>query len=147
MPIPVLVHLSLLAFMLVLGTTAALVARKRSGDWLCRHRCLGTFGASFGLIGIAVMVSEKIEHGYPHFHSPHSIIGLCAGISLLVVPLLGFLGSRGRNNLRRPHRILARTLLILAVLALCSGVLRYLQLYRPAEITPAVAPNPPSSTP
>ena len=146
MPIPVLVHLSLLTLMLVFGVTAAIIARKRSGDWLCRHRCFGVFGAAFGLIGITVMVAEKIEHGYPHFHSLHSLIGLSVGICLLLVPLLGFLGSHGRNNLRKPHRILARTLLILAVLALCSGVFRYLQLYKPTASTASVNPTPPSAT-
>ncbi|MEI6166131.1 MAG: hypothetical protein WCS52_02965 [bacterium] len=131
MPIPVFVHLALLALMVVFCILAAVTAWKRSGNWLSRHRWFGAIGACSGLIGIAVMVSEKIEHGYPHFASPHAILGLTIGILLVVVPLLGFFGSRGYNTLRGPHRILARILILLGLLGLASGVLRYLQISKP----------------
>jgi hypothetical protein len=131
MPIPTIVHLSLLALMVLLCICAAVTARRRSEHWLPRHRLLGISGACTGLVGIAVMVSEKIEHGYPHFTSPHAIVGLSVGILLATVPLLGFLRSRGVTKLGMPHRILARILLILGPVALLTGVLRYLQLTRP----------------
>lgn len=132
MPISILVHLVLLALMVVFCILAGLTAWKRSANWLPRHRWLGALGAGSGLIGIGVMVSEKIEHGYPHFASLHAILGLAIGILLVVVPLLGFLGSRGINTLRGPHRILARILILLGLLGLVTGVLRYLEISKPS---------------
>lgn len=145
MPIPVVVHLSLLGSMVVLCTTAAIIARKRSGNWLPRHRLIAALGVCLGLAGVSVMVFEKIEHGYAHFASPHAIGGLLVGILLVVVPLLGFLGSRGVNKLRLPHRILARTLVVLAPVVAVAGVLRYLELSEPAPAPAAPAPSEPAA--
>lgn len=121
-------HFSLLALMVLLCLAAAVVANRKRGEWLCRHRLLGSMGAISGLIGIAIMVSEKIEHGWPHFHSPHALIGLAVGILLVVVPVLGLLASRGANSLRPLHRFLARALLVVALAAVVAGILRHLQL-------------------
>lgn len=131
MPIPTLVHLSLMALMVLLCISAAVIARKRAGRWLPRHRLLGLLGAGSGLSGITVMVSGKIAHGYPHLKSPHALLGLSVGILLTLVPLLGFLGSRGFGKMRMPHRLLARILVVLGPVALFTGVLRYLQISRP----------------
>ena len=130
MPIPVLIHLSLLALMVLFCVAAAVIARRRAVQWLPRHRLLGLLGAISGVIGMAVMIAEKIEHGYPHFHSPHSLIGLAVGLLLIGVPLLGFLGTRGYNPLRKPHRLSARLLIFLGLTALVTGIYRYLQINR-----------------
>lgn len=143
MPTPVLIHLSLLALMVLLCIAAAVVARRRAGNWLSLHRILGLAGACSGLSGVGVMVGEKIEHGYPHFSSPHAIIGLTVAVMLIVVPLLGFLGTRGLVKLRAVHRVLARILIAVGMTALATGVLRYLQIY--GWSSEPAAPEPPAS--
>lgn len=124
MPVSTMVHLSLMALMVVLCIAAAVTARKRAARWLPRHRLLALLGAASGLIGAAVMVHEKIEHGYPHFKSPHAMLGLAVSILLVLVPLLGFLASRGVTMSRTPHRVLARVLVVLAPVTWLSGVFR-----------------------
>ena len=143
MSIPMLVHLSLMGLMVLLCICAAVVARKRAGNWLPRHRLVGILGACLGLIGLAVMVFEKIEHGYAHFKSPHAMGGLLVGILLVLVPLLGFLGTKGLNKLRMPHRILARILVVIAPIVLITGIFRYLQISEPSSVSDA-APVPPA---
>jgi hypothetical protein len=140
MPIPMLVHLSLMALMVLLCIVAAVIAMKKSANWLSLHRLTGILGACLGLVGIAVMVAEKLEHGYPHFKSPHALLGLGAGILLVLVPILGFLGSKGANMLRMPHRILARILIVLGLAALITGALRYLQISKPKVALPSPVP-------
>lgn len=142
MPIPTLIHLAMMALMVLFCIAAAVVAWNRTGVWIPKHRLLGLLGACSGLIAASVMVYEKVERGYPHFKSPHAIVGLCVVILLICVPLLGFLSTKGFNLLRMPHRVLARILVILGLVGLLTGLLRYLQLTKPH---PAPAPAAPAT--
>ena len=137
MSIPTLIHVCLMALMVLLCSAAAFVAWRRGAHWFPRHRLLGLSGAGSGLAGLTVMIVQKIQHGYPHFASPHAIIGLSAGILLVIVPALGYFGARGQSQLKLPHRYLARLLILLSLTALLIGVIRYFQLSKPA---PAATP-------
>lgn len=128
MPVSILMHGVLLGLMVLLCGSAAVVAWRRAGNWLRLHRWLGFAGAGSGWIGVGIMVFEKIEHGYPHLKSPHAVGGLVVGVLLVVVPVLGFLATRGVGGLRMPHRVLARILVVLGPIVLASGVVRYLQI-------------------
>lgn len=131
MPISVMLHIGFLALMVVLCVLAALTAMRRPEGWLCRHRLLGVLGACSGLIGVAIMIGEKVEHGYPHFQSIHARIGLLGAILLICVPALGLAASRGVNALRSPHRVLGRVLILTGVAALATGTFRYLEIAKP----------------
>lgn len=143
MPIPTLVHLLLTGLMVVCCVAAAVVAGRKAERWLSRHKLFALLGACSGLAGAVVMAAEKLEHGYPHFKSPHAILGLTVCILLVVVPAFGLLASRGAKALRVPHRLLARFLVVLAPLTFLSGLFRYLQLTKPASAP--VLPVPPTS--
>ncbi|MEI6972453.1 MAG: hypothetical protein WCL44_13170 [bacterium] len=132
MPVPILIHLVLLVLMVLFCVAAAVVGWRRAGRWLPLHKLLGLLGACVGLAGIAVMVALKIVADHPHLKSTHAVVGLVAGILLVAVPLLGLLATRGFGMLRMPNRILARILIVLGLVALVTGVLRYAELTKPA---------------
>ena len=120
---PVL-HFSFMALALVLCITAIIIVRKKQGtNWLKKHALINIAGTFAAILGLLSMFYFKSSMGYPHFKSPHALGGLVTLIILLCMPVIGNLVMSGRQNLRKPHRVLGRAVIILMIITAAFGTI------------------------
>jgi len=106
---------------------ASLVARKKKGDWFNLHRVLAGIGVLFGGVAFIIMVRAKLTMGYPHFKSPHAILGLLGMILLFCTPLAGMLTASGKEHFRSIHKLMGKATSGFMLLAATLGFLRFLK--------------------
>jgi amino acid transporter len=119
-----ILHFSLMGLALTLCVSAVVTIRKKKGaNWLKKHMLINIAGALSAVLGLLAMFYFKSSMGYPHFKSPHAIAGLVTLVILLAMPILGNLIMSGRQNLRKPHRILGRITVGLMSITAAFGAL------------------------
>jgi len=124
----VLFHLSFMTLASAFVVTATVVARRKKKSWLKFHRLLAVSGVTLALAAAVAMIVFKTVKHYPHFASPHALLGLFAVVLFIAVPAGGILSAQGFSNLRVYHRWGGRAAAVLAITAAASGILRFLFL-------------------
>ena len=132
MPIEFILHILLMLLAAVLMITAIITAHNKTApSWFKIHRILAMLGVVSAFTGGAIMFFHKMELGYPHFRSPHALIGLLGIILLIITPVIGNIMIAGHPYLRPVHRVLGRItagVVLLAVLAGALSLLKILQI-------------------
>jgi uncharacterized membrane protein YozB (DUF420 family) len=132
MPIEFILHILLMLLAAILIITAIITAhKKKTPSWFKIHRALAVLGVVSAFTGGAIMFFHKMALGYPHFKSPHALIGLLGILLLITTPVIGNIMIAGHPNLRPVHRVLGRItagVVLLAVLAGALSLLKILQI-------------------
>ncbi len=119
-----ILHIVFMTLAIILCATAIIIVRKKQGtDWLKKHALINIACAFAAILGLLSMFYFKSSMGYPHFRSPHSLGGLLTLAILLSMPIIGNLIMSGRQNLRKPHRLLGRAVIILMIVTAAFGTI------------------------
>lgn len=121
------VHIGLMVLAFVLLFIAVVKAFRKKGAWVKGHRLLAGLSVISALSAFVAMFAFKFTIGFPHFSSPHGIMGGAILLLLILMPIAGTLMTKGFQSLRKPHRITGRIILLLVVLALTSGLFSLMQ--------------------
>lgn len=117
-------HVAFMCLAAVLVISAVVKARKKTGNWFPMHRILALLGSLSGLVAFGCIAYLKFSHHYPHFKSPHAIVGGIGVLLLLVAPIFGMLTASGKETFRPLHRIFGRVAALFVTVALAMGALR-----------------------
>jgi len=129
MPIEIILHVLLMLLAAVLIVTAIITAHnKKTPSWFKNHRILAILGVISALIGGTIMFFHKMELGYPHFKSPHALLGVLGILLLIITPALGAFMLAGRPKLRPVHRVLGRITAGVVLIAASAGALSLLRI-------------------
>lgn len=124
-PIPTVLHaLSMLTGFVLLFYAARISSKKKTNLWLKKHRITAISGVLSVITGLLIMVLFKESQGYPHLKSPHAIGGLVTVIAVLTTPILGYLITKGKQNVKKFHTLLAKITLILVAITIIFGFIR-----------------------
>ncbi len=124
MPIPKILHIILMLSMIGAFVAAALLATRRAEGWFARHRLLAFAGIVDGLLGVSAMAWLKIQNGYPHFQSPHSLGGLSTLVLALVTIILGLSVPRGAGTAHKwAGRLTVTTGILVAAIEAAEQIL------------------------
>ncbi|MBL8025041.1 MAG: hypothetical protein JNL74_01445 [Fibrobacteres bacterium] len=125
-PLPPL-HISLMVLAFILLFIAVVKAFRKKGAWVKSHRLMAGLSVISALLAFVAMFTFKANVGFPHFSSPHGIMGAVILFLLILMPIAGTLMTKGFQSLRKPHKITGRIILVLVVLALTSGLFSLMQ--------------------
>ena len=115
------------AFLIVL---AAIIARRKKPLWLKPHKKAAMAGVLSALLAFVIIFIFKVSLQFPHFQSPHSIIGIITLVLLIVTPVTGFMMPKGPKSFRPAHKVLGRITSIVILLTALSGVMRWVQILK-----------------
>ncbi|KUK45573.1 MAG: hypothetical protein PHW55_09685 [Methanothrix sp.] len=120
-------HASLVILGFLLLVWGMTVARGKEKGWLKRHKLLEISGVSFALAGMAMAAYMISAASQEHFRVPHAYLGTFVILLLIATPSLGLLQLRAakedKAKIRRVHRLLGRTALLLMALNILFGLL------------------------
>ena len=136
----IILHMIIMLVFLLLTAAGILTARyfkKRNPKWIKVHKLLMVSGLTAAIAGISwIVFVVQTEQGI-HFYAPHTFLGLGTFILALTAPILGLLFTRKKTNknlkpiLRRFHRIIGWTSLVLIFITVTTGLLLSGILYLP----------------
>lgn len=128
-PSPIAFHiLFMIIGLIVLLYTANISKKKKTNQWLKKHRLFALSGIASIIIGLIIMIFFKESQGYPHLASPHAIGGLVTFITALITPILGYLLTKGKQNLTPIHKLSAKITIILVAITIIFGFMRLLEI-------------------
>jgi hypothetical protein len=120
-------HASLVILGFLLLVWGMTVARRKEKGWLKKHKLLGILGASVSVAGMTMAVYMIYAASQEHFRVPHAYLGSFVILLLIITPTLGLLqlkaAKENKAKIRRVHRLLGRTALLLMALNMLFGML------------------------
>ncbi len=125
----VLPHALPLALSFLAMTAGMIMARygKKNKRWLVIHKTLGTAAAALALIGLVLGIRMVAMGGGAHLRVPHAWIATATLACSAAAPLLGqgmFWARKGKQTVRRIHRWIGRSAIILMALTIILGVMQ-----------------------
>ncbi len=124
-PLSFLFHaLAMVIGLVLLLNAASISTKKKTNQWLQKHRITAILGVLSVITGAVTMIVFKESQGYPHLKSPHAIGGLVTVIAVVTTPILGYLITRGKQNVKKYHTSLAKITLILVAITIILGFIR-----------------------
>lgn len=128
-PLPIAFHaLFMIIGLIVLLYAASISMKKKTNQWLKKHRTSALSGIAAIIIGLIIMIVFKESQGYPHLASPHAIGGLVTVIAVLITPILGYLITKGKQNVKLIHKPLGKITIILVAITIIFGFIRLLTI-------------------
>jgi amino acid transporter len=120
-------HASLVILGFLLLVTGMTYARRKEKGWLKKHKLLGISGAAFSIAGMTMAAYMISAASQEHFRVPHAYLGSLVILLLIFTPVLGLLqlkaAKENKAKIRRVHRLLGRTALLLMALNMLFGML------------------------
>jgi hypothetical protein len=120
-------HASLVIMGFALLLWGMTFARRKETGWLKKHKLLGLSGAALSIAGMTMAAYMISAANQPHFKVPHAYLGSFVILLLIFTPALGLLQLKAakerRGSIRRVHRLLGRTALLLMALNMLFGML------------------------
>lgn len=114
----VLAHALFMLSMLIILSSAIVIARKKKDGWFQKHRILGIAGAVCGLAGFSWMAVFKTVNGYHHLKSTHAICGFITITLMAITPIIGYLVvNKGKENFRAVHKKIGYATVVLGLIA------------------------------
>jgi uncharacterized membrane protein len=128
-PLPMAFHaLFMIIGLIVLVYAASISMKKKTNQWLQKHRLFALSGVTSVIIGLISMIIFKESQGYPHLASPHAIGGMVTVIAVLTTPILGYLITKGKQKVKPIHKLLGKITIILVAITIIFGFIRLLEI-------------------
>ena len=103
------------------------IARRKDPGWLNKHRILEISGAALAVSAMVVGACVVSAASQEHFRVPHAYLGAFVVLLLIVNTLLGHIqlrvGMEFGKKLRRFHRLIGRSALLLMALNILFGMI------------------------
>lgn len=128
-PLPIAFHaLCMVIGLIVLLYTASISKKKKTNQWLKKHRLFALSGIASVIIGLIIIIFFKESQGHHHLTSPHAIGGLVTFITALITPIMGYLLTKGKRNLAPIHKLLGKITIIIIAITIIFGFMRLLEI-------------------
>lgn len=128
-PLPIILHaLFMFIGFVVLLYAASISMKKKTNQWLKKHRITALSGVTSVITGLIIMILFKESKGYPHLASPHAIGGLVTSFMALITPTLGYLITKGKQEVKPLHKWSGRLTIILVAITIIFGFIRLLEI-------------------
>jgi uncharacterized membrane protein len=128
-PLPIVFHaLFMFIGLVVLLYAASISMKKKTNQWLKKHRMFALSGVTSVITGLIIMILFKESQGYPHLASPHAIGGLVTVIAVVITPILGYLITKGIQKVKPIHKLSGRLTIILVAITIIFGFIRLLEI-------------------
>lgn len=118
MSTPTLLHAVCMTLMLILLISGIMIIHFHIGkNYRLKHRIINSTAVVLGIIAAIIMAAYKQVNGWPHFKSLHAKLGTITILLLIGVAVAGNKLLKGKTKLKRPHKILGVSAIVLILIA------------------------------